>query len=151
MHNERLLGATMKDGRLKEPELDAANHQLVLRVLQSANAPMTAYEILHALRRKGFNAPSTVYRAIKRLVDSGDIHRLESINAYLTCSSHNHHHGPVAFTICRECGRVEELAGSALTRHLKANAKRRGFRIEATMIELNGTCASCVKAEAAEH
>jgi Fur family transcriptional regulator, zinc uptake regulator len=133
------------------PERDATNHELVLRVLQSSMRPMTAYEILNALRREGFHYPQTVYRAIKRLVDPGDIHRQESVNAYLTCNSHNHHHGPVAFAICRECGRVEELAGSALTRHLKANAKRCGFRTEAAMIELNGTCASCVKAEAAEH
>lgn len=130
---------------------DATNQELVLRVLQSTIRPMTAYQILNALRREGFHYPQTIYRAIKRLVDSGDIHRLESINAYLTCSSHNHRHGPVAFAICRECGRVEELAGSALTRLLKANAKRRGFRIDAAMIELNGTCSSCVKAGAAEH
>ena len=51
------------------------------------------------------------------------MHRLESINAYLSCSSHNHLHGPVAFAICRECGRVDELVGDLLTRHLKANAK----------------------------
>ncbi len=82
----------MKNSRLKAiPEHDAANHQLVLRVLQSAHAPMTAYEILHALRGNGFNAPLTVYRALKRLMNSGDVHRLESINAYLSCSNHKHH------------------------------------------------------------
>ena len=132
-------------------ERDATNHELVLRVLRSSTRPMTAYEILDALRREGFHYPQTVYRAIRRLVDAGDIHRLESINAFLACNSHNHHHGPVAFTICRECGRVEELGGSALTRYLEANAKRRGFRIETAMVELNGTCASCIKAEAVEH
>lgn len=140
------MGATMKKSRLKEvPERDAANHQLVLRVLQSANAPMTAYEILHALRQNGFNAPQTVYRALKRLMDSGDVHRLESINAYLSCSKHEHVHGPVVFAICRECGHVDELAVDALTKHLKANAKQHGFRVEAAMIELMGKCAFCAK------
>jgi Fe2+ or Zn2+ uptake regulation protein len=62
----------MKKSRLKEvPERDAANHQLVLGALQSANAPMTAYEIRHALRRNGFNSPPTVYHALKRLMGSG--------------------------------------------------------------------------------
>jgi Fe2+ or Zn2+ uptake regulation protein len=56
----------MKQSRLQDvSERDAANHELVLRVLQAADAPMTAYEILHALRRSGFNAPLTVYRALK--------------------------------------------------------------------------------------
>jgi Fur family zinc uptake transcriptional regulator len=136
----------MKKIRLKEvPERDAANHQLVLRVLQSANAPMTAYEILHSLRGNGFNAPLTVYRALKRLMNSGDVHRLESINAYVSCSKHKHHNGPVAFAICRECGHIDELAGGVLTRYLKANATQHGFRVEAAMIELKGKCASCAK------
>ena len=136
----------MRNSRLQEvPERDAANHQLVLRVLQSANAPMTAYEILHALRRSGFHSPPTVYRALKRLLDSGDVHRLESTNAYLSCSNHKHHHGPVAFAICRECGHVDELVGGALTKQLEANAKQHGFRVEAAMIELMGKCAFCAK------
>jgi Fur family zinc uptake transcriptional regulator len=141
----------MRRSRLKEvPERDAANHQLVLRVLQSANAPMTAYEILHALRRNGFHSPPTVYRALKRLINSEDVHRLESINAYVSCNKHKHHHGPVAFAICQECGHVEELAGGVLARDLRANAKQHGFRIEATMIELKGKCAFCAKQKTAE-
>jgi Fur family zinc uptake transcriptional regulator len=136
----------MRKSRLqKGPEFDAANHQLVLRVLQSANAPMTAYEILHALRRNGFHSPPTVYRALKRLMDSGDVHRLESINAYLSCSNQKHDHGPVVFAICRECGHVDEMVGGTLTQNLKANAKQCGFRVEAAIIELKGTCAFCAK------
>src|SRR5271169_2999821 len=136
LQNGRHLGAVMRNSRLQEvPERDAANHQLVLRVLQPANAPMTAYEILHALRRSGFHSPPTVYRALKRLMDSGDVHRLESTNAYLSCSNHKHHHGPVAFAICRECGHVDELVGGTLTKQLEANAKQHGFRVEAAMIQ----------------
>jgi Fur family zinc uptake transcriptional regulator len=106
---------------------------------------MTAYEILHALRRNWFHSPPTVYRALKRLMDSGDVHRLESINAYLSCSNHSHHHGPVAFAICRECGHVEELVGGALTKQLEANAQQHGFCVEAAMIELKGKCVFCAK------
>ena len=136
----------MKQNRVQEvSERDASNHELVLRVLQSADAPMTAYEILHALRRNGFHSPPTVYRALKRLMDSGDVHRLESINAYLSCSNHRHHHGPAAFAICRECGHVEELVGGALTKQLEANAKQYGFCVEAAMIELKGKCVFCAK------
>jgi Fur family transcriptional regulator, zinc uptake regulator len=129
----------------KVPKRDAANHQLVLRVLQSATAPMTAYEILHALRRNGFKSPPTVYRGLKRLMDSGDVHRLESINAYVVCSKHKHVHGPVVFAICRECGHVDELVGDTLARYLTTNAKQHGFRVEAATIELKGKCAFCAK------
>jgi Fur family zinc uptake transcriptional regulator len=141
----------MKQSRLQDvSERDPANHELVLRVLQAANAPMTAYEILHALRQNGFNAPQTVYRALKRLMDSGGVHHLESTNAYLSCSNHKHHHGPVAFAICRECGHVDELIGGALTKQLEANAKQQGFRVDAVTIELQGKCAFCAKDRTAE-
>jgi Fur family zinc uptake transcriptional regulator len=136
----------MKKIRLKKvPKRYAANHQLVLRVLQSASAPMTAYEILHALRQNGFYSPTTVYRAVKRLMDSGQVHRLESINAYLSCSNNKHHQGPMAFAICRGCGHVDEFVGGALTKQLKANATQHGFRVEAAVIELKGKCASCAR------
>ena len=145
------MGAVMKINRLKElPEHDAANHQLVLRALQSAKTPMTAYEILHALRRNGFHSPPTVYRALKRLMDTGDVHRLESINAYVSCSKHKHHNGAVAFAICGQCGHVDELAGGALTKQLAANAKQHGFQVEAAIIEFKGKCAFCAKEGTAE-
>ena len=78
-------------------------------------------------------------------MDSGDVHRLESINAYLSYSNQKHHHGPVVFAICRECGHVDEMVGGTLTQNLKANAKQCGFRVEAAIIELKGTCAFCAK------
>lgn len=136
----------MKQSRLQDvSERGPANHELVLRVLQAADEPMTAYEILHALRRNGFNAPLTVYRALKRLMDSGDVHRLESINAYVSCSGHKHDHGPVVFAICRGCGHVDELSGNALAKRLRADAKQHGFHVEGAIIELKGTCATCAK------
>jgi Fur family transcriptional regulator, zinc uptake regulator len=126
-------------------ERHAANHELVLRVLLSAEAPMTAYEILGALRRYGITGPPTVYRALNRLMDSGHVHRLESISAYLACPNQHRNHGLAVFAICRNCRRVDELAEGALARHLKANATQHGFHVEAATIELMGQCASCSK------
>ena len=58
----------MKNSRLKEmPEHDAANHQLVLRVLQSANTPMTAYEILHAASAKWVPFPADSLPRLKAI------------------------------------------------------------------------------------
>src|SRR5919204_1667540 len=86
------------------------NEAEVLRVLQAANAPMTAYAILRALRSHRTAAPTTVYRALSRLLRAGTVHRLESINAYVTCRDCKPHQGPNVFAICGDCGRVDELA-----------------------------------------
>ena len=57
------------------------NHERVFTILRQAGAPMTAYEVLDAARKHKISAPPTVYRALKKLIDEGRAHRLESINA----------------------------------------------------------------------
>lgn len=127
------------------PQLGVSNNDAaILHVLRSGNVPMTAYAILDALRSKKTTAPTTVYRALSRLMSSGVVHRLESINAYVACSDPQCH-GSTAFAICRDCGHVDELAQADLIEHLQAKAIQQGFHIEATTIEITGRCMSCVE------
>jgi Fur family transcriptional regulator, zinc uptake regulator len=130
---------------MKRPRALVANHEQVYRALQSARAPMTAYEILEALRPAGISAPPTIYRALSRLVEEGLAHRLESINSYVACVDPDHHqHHSVAFAICRDCGNIDELFESAaLIRRLTQRASKRGFKVDTATVELRGHCASC--------
>jgi Fur family transcriptional regulator, zinc uptake regulator len=120
------------------------NHEQVLHALRAAKGPMTAYEVLDAVRPNGISGPPTVYRALTRLIDEGAVHRLESINAYVVCMEPEHRHSQAAFTICRDCGRVEEMPGAKLTRLLHKIAAKQGFRVETATVELRGLCAACV-------
>jgi Fur family zinc uptake transcriptional regulator len=121
----------------------SANTEQVFRVLRSADAPMTAYEVLKSIRSDRPWAPPTAYRALNRLVEEGRVHRLESINAYIVCS-HGHHAGVAAvIAICRSCGRAEELAEERLVEELKNTAEAHSFQIDRTVIELTGCCAPC--------
>ena len=120
-----------------------ANHEQVYRALQSARAPMTAYEILEALRPAGISAPPTIYRALSRLVEEGLAHRLESVNAYVACIDPDHQHHSAVFAICRDCGHIDELLESALIRRLTERASKHGFKVDTATVELRGHCASC--------
>lgn len=84
--------------------------QHVLATLKQAGSPLSAYALLDRLREKGFSAPVQVYRALERLVGHGLVHRLESLNAYVTCA---HRSGCQqsfkAFAICDSCGCVDEF------------------------------------------
>ena len=117
----------------------------ILRVLRSAKTPMSAYELLAALRGDRINAPTTVYRALAQLIKDGVIHRVESLGAYVVCERATHRHGPTAFAICSDCGRVNELPSEEVVRRLRRSATRAGFQVEATMIELTGSCAACAR------
>jgi Fur family zinc uptake transcriptional regulator len=128
---------------MKQSKSLPANHQWVYRALQAAGAPMTAYQVLDAVRRHGISAPPTVYRALSRLVEQGLAHRLESINAYVACADPQHRHTAAAFAICSDCGTIEEMVDPQVLRRLQARATRRGFKINDTTIELRGQCADC--------
>lgn len=117
------------------------NQDEVLAALRRAKTPLTAYGILKLVKDAGISAPLSVYRALDRLIERSLVHRIESLNAYVPCTGD--HRDPAIFTICCDCGQVEELAGDNVLCHLQEAAARRGFRIDRTMIEIEGRCASC--------
>ena len=59
------------------------NESVVCDFLEDADEPASAYEILDALRDKGLRAPLQVDRALSKLIDSGSVHRIESLNAFV--------------------------------------------------------------------
>lgn len=128
------------------------NQELVLKTLNHADAPLSAYDILDRLRDDGLRAPLQVYRALEKLIEHGLAHRLESLNAFVCCADANCHgraSGTAAFAICSGCGRVDEFADAEVTSRLGAWANETGFALERTTIELRGRCADCQKAAAA--
>jgi len=122
-----------------------ANHEKVLRVLRSAATPMTAYAVMKSVQSSPPWTPPTVYRALKRLVDAGLVHRIESINAYVICAHDQHRGAAAVIAICRSCGGAEELAEDCVFEQLTNVAQPHGFRIEQAVIELTGQCARCAE------
>ena len=104
---------------------------------------MSAYEILEAVRPHGISAPPTVYRALSQLIERGLAHRLESINAYVTCVEPHRHHDSAIFVICRDCGSFEELLDTPVLKRLRTMASERSFKVDNTTIEMRGQCADC--------
>ena len=122
------------------------NQDLVLKTLNAADAPLSAYDILDRLREDGLRAPLQVYRALDRLVEAGLAHRLESLNAFVCCADaevHGRVRGNTAFAICSGCGRVDEFADPLVEERLTAWAEAQGFALERTTIELRGRCRDC--------
>jgi Fur family zinc uptake transcriptional regulator len=120
------------------------NQSLVLSVLNGAEAPLSAYDVLDQLRAEGLRAPLQVYRALDKLVERGLAHRLESLNAFVCCAnSAGHRTGVIAFAICERCGRVDEFTDEVVRERLAGWAGAHRFEARRTTIELRGTCASC--------
>lgn len=120
-----------------------SNQQRVLDTLRSAGGPLGAYALLKRLRDEGFTAPVQVYRALERLRRHGLVHRLETLNAYVSRSPPEGGHGVTAFTICDDCGHIDELVDGALSRSLGHLVRRRAFSPGSATIEIHGRCSRC--------
>lgn len=122
------------------------NQNLVLSVLGKARQPLSAYGILDQLRDHGLKAPLQVYRALDKLLESGRVHRLESINAFVICCHSRHgqiHPRITAFEICEACGKVAEFHDDTLELALTRHARGNSFKIRSTTIEVHGFCRDC--------
>jgi Fur family zinc uptake transcriptional regulator len=116
--------------------------QLIAQALRDADHPLSAYELIERLRNHGINAPTTVYRALNRLVETGEVHRLESLNAFVCCAR-NCRHGTAVFAICEARGAVAEFDDDVIAKRLATWASAASFLVDRTTIELRGRCGSC--------
>ena len=118
------------------------NQALVLKVLSNASQPLGAYAILDKLRRHGFKAPLTVYRALEQLAGQGLVHKIESLNSWTTCCG-EHQANPPVFEICNDCGNVTEQFDRELIKNLNSMSQRSGFIPDRSIIEIHGRCDDC--------
>lgn len=115
----------------------------VLKMLQLSRAPLSAYDVLAELQRANpKTAPTTVYRILNSLIESGEAHRLESKNAFIACQC-NHEQHPSIMTICNQCGQVEERVAPELAQTLSRLTEQFGFAPTRHVIELQGLCGAC--------
>lgn len=116
--------------------------KLVLAAMKAEARPMSAYEIMAALREQAQLAPQTIYRALDRLIAAGLARKLESLNAFTACQDPTI--GPAAaFAICDSCGAVSEFVEPSIASALSNWSKDKGFTLKGTTVELHGICTDC--------
>jgi Fur family zinc uptake transcriptional regulator len=117
--------------------------QQVLDLIASAHKPIKAYDLLDKLKDDRSNAaPPTVYRALDFLIENGFIHKLQSINAYVSCHHPSVVH-QVPFLICDVCESATEICDERVSKLLNDQARTLGFRTRAQTLEVHGVCNDC--------
>jgi Fur family zinc uptake transcriptional regulator len=116
----------------------------VLSLIAQDPRPIKAYDLMAQLggERGRPAAPPTIYRALEFLLEHGFIHRIESLNAYVTCPHPTTSHRS-QFLICDRCQRTIELEDSDLSRRLGERAAAQGFKPMRELIEIHGICREC--------
>lgn len=138
---------------IREVEQRCARDQLrltptrrrVLELVLEADGPVKAYDLLDRLKaEQPTAAPPTVYRALEFLLEHHFIHRLESLNAFVSCFNPRHrHHGQ--FLICESCGEVTEVPRRDLSDRLAEAARKAGFEPRRQVLEVYGLCVDCAR------
>ena len=113
----------------------------VLDALERAEGPRSAYALLEAVADSGIRAPVQVYRALDKLVAAGLVHKVESLNAFIACADHEKGHW-AAFTICNNCGAVDEVLVARPDR-LASSFETGRFDVKSGQIEMRGLCGRC--------
>jgi Fur family ferric uptake transcriptional regulator len=89
---------------------------------------------------KGVNI-STVYRTLELLEELGLVthtHLGHGAPTYHAADDADHLH-----LVCRECGRVEEVAPDVIDSAAQQIAAEHGFHVDASHFAIFGTCAGC--------
>jgi Fur family zinc uptake transcriptional regulator len=117
-----------------------APRRAVLAALIEAKQPLKAYDVVAKLRDA---KPMTVYRALDFLTAEGYAHRIESLNAYVSCAESHCRHADSQYLVCDSCGDVTELHSHAIDDYIKKNISASGFKLSRKTLELHGTCNGC--------
>lgn len=129
----------------------AAHAANIMDALKASPKPLSAYDLLDQLRPTGVAAPLTVYRALDKLMTAGQVHRIESLNAFVACKGEDYHvHAhetdrTVGFAICDQCGSVDEFVDKALSTRVFETLAARTFVPRTSALEVHGVCGPCRK------
>lgn len=122
----------------------------ILELLWESGRPTGAYELIEALKLRDSRpvGPPTVYRALEFLMSQGLVSKIESRNAYVP-RTHPERRHECLFFICSNCGASVEVEDPRVAQLLVEDAAILGFRVTRPVVEVEGTCASCIAAGAA--
>ncbi|WP_448629466.1 Fur family transcriptional regulator [Cellulomonas soli] len=115
----------------------------ILDLLGTLDEFRSAQQLHELLRARGSGVGlATVYRAVQRLVENGEVDVLRSEDGeavYRRCERRSHHH----HLVCRRCGRTVEIDAPVAEGWAAQIAAAHGFDDVDHTIELVGTCATC--------
>lgn len=116
----------------------------ILFLLWQHDKPLKAYEILEQLRGVKLNVkPPTVYRVLDYFVNSGLVHKIESIQSYMLCHKPQQRLPLEILMVCDHCHEVQESYEEDLHHLITRLAVKNHFQPANNGIEIRGVCEKC--------
>lgn len=127
----------------KKEQIKTKKRQLMVAILERENRWLSAEELHEITAAILPMNPSTVYRGLHALVETGIVEKTirQDQIAYFRIVSHNHKHRLVC-TVCQEKIPVDVCPLAELEEQL---AKTTGFQITGHSLEFSGICPKCAE------
>ncbi len=94
-----------------------------------------------ALASRGVEAdPSSVFRALVRLSERGELERVELGDGRARFERLGSHHEHI---VCSDCGEVAEVPGCLIDRAVPEVERRTGFSVSGHSLTFSGRCRAC--------
>ncbi len=125
-----------------------AQRRTLMQTIQEADGHLDAATLLRLARQRDPQIDrATVYRTLAllkrlRLVDELDLMHLNGEKHYYEAKTRKDH----VHLTCVECGKIEELTTPAFERLMHEIARKSGFDIRVTRLEVGGRCPKCCQA-----
>lgn len=130
----------MASKRRAAGELD----EFLVALLEREGRPLTGLMLAEMLREQGeVVAVSLVFRALRKLVECGILHKLLLSRGYVPTRSPNE-----IYLHCTACGTIGRIANEESFLKIEAAAERSRFRVTRPIVEVVGRCAHCLEREA---
>jgi len=115
--------------------------QAILRVLKSTTSHPTADRIYKRVRKKQPRISlGTVYRNLRLLTQAGRIAELDFVGAPSRFDANTQPH---SHFICKQCGRIFDVAEPIHKGIDKRVARKTGFEVLNHQLEFSGLCKDC--------
>lgn len=111
----------------------------VVEQLKASNHPLGAYEITRRSHETGSPlAPNQVYRVLDRLIERGEVQRIELLSAYIPANG-----AEMGFATCKVCRSATSFEAEELARELEQACRSQGFKALTPILEVLGVCPEC--------
>jgi Fur family zinc uptake transcriptional regulator len=127
-------GSTLRYGSLS----DRVKH-----VIGRQAKPISVYAITDLLQQETCQRhfPNSIYRALRRLANQGEVLEVVSMNGWLLRKPNLE--GPIMLLLCRKCGGAEQVVQTETGSAIESVAAPWGFTVKRTHIEILGSCRAC--------
>ncbi|WP_211151946.1 hypothetical protein [Novosphingobium sp. HR1a] len=106
-----------------------------------AGLPYSAYEITRVAAQQGSPLSAMqAYRVLVRLIDRGQVMRIETLNAYALAPGVGS-----GFVVCRRCRTARTIILPNREPDMRALCGAIGFSLSAMVVEASGLCEPCLE------